>query len=221
VFPAAGRCGSRRRSAIVSDGEAGASLSDVARLDTMVTVVDAANLLKDYASTDFLADRGESPGAGDQRSLVDLLVDQIEFADVILLNKIDVAAPAKAESARKIIRAKGHFWLATRPDWVGELSQASALVHSEAMGLWWAAVPKERWPDHPDWRAAIERNWDPVYGDRRQEIVFIGFEMDEAAIRSTLDACLVGDDDASSMPVEAWRRLPDPFPVWKRGQPEA
>src|SRR5687768_16174433 len=73
--------------------EAGASLSDVARLDTMVTVVDAANLLKDYSSTDFLRDRGESLGDADNRTLVDLLVEQIEFADVIVLNKMDTARP--------------------------------------------------------------------------------------------------------------------------------
>ena len=75
--------------------EAGASLSDVARLDTMVTVVDAANLLKDYSSRDFLADRGEVAGDADDRPLVGLLVEQIEFADVIILNKIDVAEPAE------------------------------------------------------------------------------------------------------------------------------
>src|SRR5690606_5115060 len=68
--------------------ENGQSLSDVAELDTMVTVVDAANLLKDYASVDFLADRGEIAGEGDSRTLVDLLVEQIEFADVVVLNKI-------------------------------------------------------------------------------------------------------------------------------------
>jgi G3E family GTPase len=81
------------------------SLSDVARLDTMVTVVDAANLLKDYSSTDFLKERGESLGEDDKRTLVDLLVDQIEFADVIVLNKIETAAPAQRDAALKIIRS--------------------------------------------------------------------------------------------------------------------
>ncbi|WP_294645172.1 GTP-binding protein, partial [uncultured Aureimonas sp.] len=71
--------------------EAGASLSDVAKLDTMVTVVDTANLLNDYSSSDFLRDRGETAGDGDVRTLVDLLVEQIEFADVIVLNKISAA----------------------------------------------------------------------------------------------------------------------------------
>jgi len=282
--------------------EAGQSLADVARLDTMVTVVDAVNLLKDYASTDFLRDRGESLGDEDNRSLVDLLVDQIEFADVVILNKVATATPEQLDAARKIIRAlnpeadlietnqscapldrvldtgrfnhakaqehplwfkelydfkdhkpeseefgirsfvyrarrpfhpqkfhnflnspwpgviraKGHFWLATRPDWVGELSQAGALVRHQAMGFWWASVPKARWPQDEVSRQHLEKSWHSVYGDRRQEIVFIGNTMDEAAIRRQLDACLTGDGNARAMPLTAWARLPDPFPAWKR-----
>ena len=286
--------------------EDGESLEDVSRLDTMVTVVDAANLLRDYASSDFLKDRGEALGEEDDRTLVNLLVDQIEFADVIILNKIDAALPEQLDAARKIIRslnpdaelietsmsrvpldkvlntgrfdhdkaqehplwfkelygfadhkpeteeygvrsfvyrarrpfhpekfhafinsswpgvirAKGHFWLATRPEWAAELSQAGALVRHGAMGFWWANVPKERWPDHPEWRQHIAKSWDAVYGDRRQEIVFIGTEMDEAEIRRRLDACLVGDADALAMQPAAWKKLADPFPIWKRAEPE-
>src|SRR3984885_2302711 len=85
--------------------EDGDSLSDVATLDTMVTVVDAVNLLKDYSSTAFLRDRGESLGEDDKRTLVDLLVEQIEFADVVVLNKISEATLAQRDAARKIIRA--------------------------------------------------------------------------------------------------------------------
>lgn len=282
--------------------EAGGSLSDVARLDTMVTVVDAANLLRDYASSDFLKDRGESLGEEDNRTLVDLLVSQIEFADVVILNKLDAATPDRIDAARKIIRAlnpeadivettlgqvdlgrvldtgrfdyekaqehplwfkelygsaghvpeseeygirsfvyrarrpfhprkfndfinsswpgviraKGHFWLATRPEWVGELSQAGALVRTEAMGFWWAGIPEAHWPDDANWREHVDKHWHPVYGDRRQEIVFIGAEMDDADIRRRLDSCLIGDADARALPIAAWARLPDPFPVWKR-----
>ena len=267
----------------------------------MVTVVDAANLLRDYASTDFLKDRGEE----DNRTLVNLLVDQIEFADVIILNKIDAAEPEQLEAARKIIRslntdaelietsmsrvsldkvlntgrfdhdkaqehplwfkelygfaehkpeteeygvrsfvyqarrpfhpekfhafinsswpgvirAKGRFWLANRPEWVGELSQAGALVRHRAVGFWWASVAKEHWPDHPEWRRNIAKSWDPVYEDRHQEIVFIGTDMDEAAIRCRLDACLVGDANAEAMQPAAWKKLKDPFPGWKRAEP--
>jgi len=85
--------------------EKGNSLSDVARLDTMVTVVDAANLLKDYASSDFLRDRGESLGEDDERTLVDLLVEQIEFADVVVLNKISTASKEERDLAHKVIRS--------------------------------------------------------------------------------------------------------------------
>jgi len=283
----------------------GESLEDVARLDTMVTVVDAVNLLRDYASTDFLKDRGEALGEKDTRTLVNLLVDQIEFADVVILNKVDASSPELLDAARKIIRslnpdadlietsmsrvplgkvlntgrfehdkaqehplwykelygfadhkaeteeygvrsfvyrarrpfhpeklyafineswpgvirAKGHFWLATRPEWVGGLSQAGAIVRHEAMGFWWANVPKERWPDDPEWRQHLAKIWDPVYEDRRQELVFIGTDMDEAAIRRRLDACLVGDANAKTMPSAAWKKLKDPFPVWKRAEP--
>lgn len=287
--------------------ENGASLGDVAKLDTMVTVVDAANLLRDYASHDFLRDRGESLGDDDKRTLVDLLVDQIEFADVIVLNKIDDATPMQCETARQIlialnpdaeivatnfsgvpldkilntgrfdfekaqqhpvwfkelygfashvpeteeygvtnfvyrarrpfdpqrfhtfitsswpgvIRTKGHFWLATRPQWVGELSQAGAIVRNEAMGFWWAAIPKERWPDQPEWREAIARNWSDVWGDRRQEIVFIGTGMDTAELTRRLDACLVATSGKDEMNVTAWAKMHDPFPVWRRADEAA
>lgn len=92
-----------------------------------------------------------------------------------------------------MIRAKGYFWLATRPEWVGELSQAGAQLRNEAMGFWWASVPKTRWPDDLEWREHIDKMWDQVYGDRRQEIVFIGAELDEAALRHRLDDCLVSE----------------------------
>jgi G3E family GTPase len=278
------------------------SLSDVARLDTMVTVVDAANLLANYSSHDFLRDRGEVAGPEDERSLVDLMVEQIEFADVIVLNKISAASPEHRDLARAIVRslnsdariveadfgevplnevlltgrfdfekaqqhplwfkelngfkdhvpeteeygvrsfvyrsrrpfhparfqafcneswpgvvrAKGFFWLATRPQFVGELAQAGAQVRTSKRGLWWSAVPKNRWPDQPGWYESMKSYFDPVWGDRRQEIVFIGTDpMDEAAIRRRLDACLIGDPNHFTP--EAWRRLPDPFPAWTVG----
>jgi len=282
--------------------EAGESLSDIARLDTMVTVVDAQNLLADYSSQDFLRDRGEVAGPEDERSIVDLMVEQIEFADVIVLNKASETPADRRDAARKIvralnsdaqvietdfgqvelsdvlqtglfdfekahlhplwfkelngfndhvpeteeygvrsfvyrarqpfhpkrfqsfcnqswpgvIRAKGFFWLATRPRFVGELAQAGPVVRTSKRGLWWSAVPKNRWPDHPGWLESMKPYLDPVWGDRRQEIVFIGVDpMDEAAIRKQLDVCLVGDPEHFTP--EAWQRLPDPFPVWSTG----
>ncbi|MER5172870.1 GTP-binding protein [Thioclava kandeliae] len=282
--------------------EDGQSLSDVARLDTMVTVVDTANLLNDYSSHDFIADRGESMGEGDERRIVDLLVDQIEFADVVVLNKVSDAGPSKVDAARKIvtslnpdaqiietdhskvapgrildtglfdfdtahehplwakelygfadhvpeteeygvssfvyrarlpfhpqrihdvlngplrgvIRAKGHFWLATRPDWLAEFSLAGALSAVKPMGIWWASVPQERWPDHPSARSYLEQHWQEPYGDRRQELVFIGAGLDEEGITRALDSALI---DPEEIPPHSWADLPDPFPRWR--QPEA
>lgn len=82
----------------------GESLSDVARLDTMVTVVDAINLLKDFSSHDFLAARVDAP-QGDGRALVNLLTEQIEFSNIVVLNKVSDAGPARVDAARKIIAA--------------------------------------------------------------------------------------------------------------------
>jgi G3E family GTPase len=281
--------------------EAGESLSDVARLDAMVTVVDAANLLTDYSSHDFLSDRGETAGEGDERRLVDLLVEQIEFADVVILNKVSDAGPERADAARKIIRAlnpdarlieadyaavppeavldtglfdfekahehplwakelygfadhvpeteeygissfvyrarapfdpakvhaalngelpgviraKGHFWLATRPDWVAEFSLAGALSTIRPLGTWWAAVPEARWPQDRNGIAYMRRHWAEPWGDRRQELVFIGAGMDEAALRAKLDACLV---PAERFTPKAWAGMADPFPVWRRAE---
>jgi G3E family GTPase len=278
------------------------SLSDVARLDTMVTVVDAASLLKDYSSQDFLKDRGESLGDDDVRPLVNLLVEQIEFANVIVLNKIDLVDAATKATVYKVIkalnpvariieaergniplsailntglfkegeaetyplwsqelysfrdhkpeteeygiksfvyrarrpfhpakfhaftqkpwpgilRAKGFFWLASRPEWVGDLHQAGAVVQTEAMGIWWTNIPKERWPQDKEWHKHLKKNWHPVYADRRQELVFIGIDYDQAWIRRELDACLVGDDQAKTLNITQWSKLPDPFPVWRR-----
>lgn len=283
--------------------EAGDSLSDVARLDTMVTVVDAVNLLHDYASHDFLADRGETMGDEDERTLVHLLTDQIEFADVVILNKVTDAEPGKVDAARKIIRslnadariietdhsdvpadaildtglfdfekahehpmwakelygfadhvpeteeygvasfvyrarapfdpgrihdllngplpgvirAKGHFWLATRPDWVAEFSLAGALSSVTPLGTWWAAVPRERWPDHDGARAYLAAHWQEPWGDRRQELVFIGAGIDWPALRDRLDAALI---PAATAP-QARPDLEDPFPVWRRTEAAA
>ena len=275
------------------------SLSDVAQLDTMVTVVDTANLIKNYSSTDFLKDRGESLGEDDERTLVDLLVEQIEFANVIILNKIDLISKeeirtveaiirglnAKAkiiktklskvdlkeimgsglfnlEEAKEhplwaqelynfkehtpeteeygitsfvyyarepfdpvkihnffnqewpgIIRSKGFFWISSRPDFVGEVSQAGAFVRHQGIGRWWTSVPKERWPKDDVFDQMFKKYWNKDFGDRRQEIVFIGLksEMNEKKIREQLDNCLIKDYLSSP---EVFQKKPDPFPVW-------
>lgn len=282
--------------------EDGAALSDIARLDTMVTVVDALNLLKDYGSNAFLRDRGETAGDGDERTLVDLLVEQIEFADVIVINKAGDASSAQLDLVRAVvrglngdarivearhgqvplaevldtglfseeraerhplwfkelyaphehrpeteeygigsfvyrarrpfhperfgafvaqtwpglIRAKGHFWLATRPNWVGEFSLAGAVARVSAMGYWWAAVPRARWPGDDAMQERLTKVWSPVWGDRRQELVFIGTNLDRDAITTALDACLVGSVATTRFDPAPFRSLPDPFPVWDR-----
>ena len=284
--------------------ESGHSLSDVSRLDTMVTVVDAANLIRNYSSTDFLRDQGESLGEGDERTLVDLLVEQIEFANIILLNKVDLVTASQLETVRAIIRslnarakliettlsevalgevmdtglfnleeaqehpmwarelynfndhvpeteeygitsfvyrarapfhpaklhaffnqewpgvvrAKGFFWLATRPDFVGEMSQAGAFVRHQGIGRWWASVPRDRWPEGADFDQVLDNYWDDDFGDRRQELVFIGLssEMNEWEIRTKLDGCLAANYLADP---ERYHQVQDPFPVWFRQAP--
>ena len=120
------------------------------------------------------------------------------------------------ESWPGVIRTKGFFWLATRPHFVGEIAHAGAMVRTSKRGLWWSAVPKNRWPDQPGWYESMKPYFDPIWGDRRQEIVFIGtYPMDEAALRRRLDACLVGDP--GHFTPDAWRHLPDPFPAWIAG----
>ena len=285
--------------------EDGESLSDVARLDTMVTVVDAVNLLNDFSSHDFLRDRGETMGEEDERTLVHLLTDQIEFADVVILNKVSDAGPEKVDAARKIIRslnadtqiievdqsdvaaeailntglfdidkahdhpmwakelygfkdhvpeteeygvgsfvyrarlpfiperilevlnsdlpgvirAKGHFWISTRPEWVAEFSLAGSLSSVKPLGTWWASVPQEKWPDHGSVEAYLRDHWQEPWGDRRQEIVFIGAGIDWPALKARLDACLV--PDVATTGPDNLPEYPDPFPIWRRAEQAA
>lgn len=285
--------------------EYGESLSDVARLDTMVTVVDAVNLLNDFSSHDFLRDRGETMGEEDERTLVHLLTDQIEFADVVILNKAEDAGEAKLDAARKVIRslnadaeiietnhssvaaekildtglfdfdqahehpmwakelygfaehvpeteeygvasyvyrmrrpfvpdrilevlngelpgvirAKGHFWISTRPDWVAEFSLAGALSSIKPLGTWWASVPEDRRPTHDSAQAYMKAHWQDPWGDRRQEIVFIGAGIDWPALKARLDNCLV--PTVAAVGPDNLPDYPDPFPIWRRAEDAA
>ena len=280
--------------------EDGQSLSDVAELDTMVTVVDAVNLLNDYSSHDFLRDRGETLREDDERTLVNLLVEQIEFADVVVLNKIEDAGSHKTKAARQIIRslnadaqilevnhsdvpankilntglfdfekahehpmwakklygfadhvpeteeygvasfvyrarrpfvpekimtvlngdlpgvirAKGHFWIATRPEWVAEFSLAGALSSIRPLGTWWASVPENRWPQDDVGKNYMKQHWQEPWGDRRQEIVFIGAGINWADIKMLLDNALVAEDQA--LTPHSLPKFSDPFPNWNR-----
>ncbi|EHK69364.1 putative p47K/CobW family protein [Pseudomonas psychrotolerans L19] len=278
-------------------GEDGRCLGDVAQLDTLVTVVDAFNFLRDYASSDLLESRGESLGEEDERTVVDLLIEQIEFCDVLVVNKLDLIEPAERDrllailrslnpSARLelasfgavplervlqtglfdfdkaaqapgwlqelrgehtpeteeygissfvyharhpfhperffalvegewpgVIRSKGYFWLASHPAHAGTWSQAGAVARHGVAGRWWAAVPPEQWPEDEETVALIKEKWHEGVGDARQELVLIGMDMDEAALRARLDACLLTDSELAAGPA-AWTRLHNPFSDW-------
>ena len=280
--------------------EDGISLSDVANLDTMVTVVDAINFLKDYDEAKYLQDTEESLGEEDERSVADLLVDQVEFADVILISKTDLAKPEEIErltailrtlntnakivpiaqgqvnidevlstglfdferaqlapgwlkemrgehvpeteeygigsfsyEARrpfhpekfyqllhstdrfgKLIRSKGYFWLATRPEFAGQWSQAGGMARYGFAGMFWKAIAKEKWPTDEEYLASIKEQWVEPFGDMRQELVFIGQSLNKAAMIEALDQCLL--TDAELLQGKAyWATLKDPFPIWE------
>lgn len=280
------------------------SLSDIAQLDTMVTVVDGYNFLRDYGSQDFIADRGETMGEEDNRTLVDLLIEQIEFCDVLVLNKTDLMSKPEIKQlegilktlnpraaivhssfgkvsldcvmntgkfdfesaqdapgwlkelrgehmpeteeygissfvyrARKpfhpqrlwdwfgaewagVIRSKGHFWLATRPEYCGNWSQAGAISRNEVAGFWWAATPESYWPKDINELATIKARWQEPFGDRQQEIVLIGMNMDKNALIAAFDQCLLTDKEmlmgAMGLNMQAWAVLQDPFPAWNQ-----
>jgi len=118
-----------------------------------------------------------------------------------------------------VIRAKGHFWLATWPDWVAEFSLAGALSTVKPLGIWWAAIPQFRWPTAQSARDDLAAQWAEPFGDRRQELVFIGSGMDRAALSAALDACLIGPADRLAQ--ELARDLADPFPVRRRQEQAA
>ena len=281
------------------EDEDGVSLNQVAQIDCMVTVVDCANILADFGSEDTLLQRGETAGEGDDRQLANLLTEQIEFANVIVLNKVDMVQPGErlrvlalikalnpaarvietnqsvvplaaimgtglfdlqqaanmpgwaqelagvhvpeteeygigsfvyrarepfhaqrlydyiSQPIAGVVRSKGYFWLASRPEWVASLSGAGKLMNIEPVGLWWAAVPQERWPLDAESLAELKEGWSEPHGDRYQEIVFIGQDMDKSAIEAGLKRCQLNYTETRKG-MAAWRKLPDPFPQWQR-----
>lgn len=279
--------------------ENGQSLNDIARLDTMVTVVDGMNFLLDYQASESLASRGETLGEEDERSITDLLIEQVEFADVILLSKIDLIsshereeliailerlnaraeiipmamgeiplnkilntgrfdfekaaqAPGWLQELRgehvpeteeygiassayrarrpfhpqrffnfidgswdngKLLRSKGFFWLASKHMDAGSWSQAGGMMRYGFAGRWWRFVPKNQWPQDAESTAGIMKNWTADSGDCRQELVFIGQNIDFTQLAAELDACLLTDEEMA-LGVEGWRLLADPFGPW-------
>ena len=283
--------------------EEGISLSDVAKLDTMVTVVDAVNFLKDYEEAKYLQDTGESLGEDDERSVADLLVDQIEFADVLLVSKIDLVdaedieklnailkslnthakiipitqgqvstddvlntglfdfenarqAPGWLKEMRgdhipeteeygissfsyvarrpfypqkfyellhgteqygKLIRSKGFFWLGSRLEYAGQWSQAGGIARYGFAGRFWKSVPKQDWPTDREYLESIEESWVEPFGDMRQELVFIGQNLNKTAMIDALNDCLVSEEDLDRGE-DFWESLSDPFPPWSEIQ---
>lgn len=279
-----------------ADEATGKRLSDVAYLDTCVTVVDALNFGRDYDSPDSLSERKVAPYSGDTRNIVDLLVDQVEFANVIVLNKTDLicgsdlttldallkrlnpsadiihtkfsavptdrilntgrfspeaaaAAPGwlrelrgqhvpetaefgvtsfvfrarrpfhpqrlhatlyESDALAAVVRSKGVWWLAVESgsDDSALWSQAGRVFQFSPGRPWWATVDKSDWP--PGAHAAILRDWDEQWGDRRQELVVIGVRMDAAQVDSALRACLLTDDELAAGQ-EVWDDYEDPF----------
>lgn len=256
-------------------------LSRFSYIDTMVTVVDAFNFLKDFGSADLLKSRELTDIENDERSIVNLLTDQIEFANVILLNKVDLVNEdqlklvygmlqglnpgaklitttnskvpinevintglfnyEEAESSagwirelenvhvpeteeygissfvfrskkpfhperfltyvnaqfpQNIIRSKGLFWLASRPDQALVWSSAGGSLKTESAGVWWASMPASQRFDYMAFvenQAQIEDSWDSQFGDRKNELVFIGIQMEEDKIKRDLNDCLLTD----------------------------
>lgn len=279
--------------------EDGISLSDVATLDTMVTVVDAVNFLNDYEEAFSLQETGESLGEEDERSVSDLLVDQVEFADVILISKTDLVdnvdierlkailktlnthariipivagqvdidavlstglfdferaqnAPGwlmelrgehvpeteeygissfsflarrpfhpekfhrflhDTEKFGKLIRSKGYFWLASRPQFAGQWNQAGGIARYGFGAVFWKSTPKKDWPTDAESLNAIQKHWVEPFGDMRQELVFIGQQLDQTAMIHKLNECLLSDDELLKGKTY-WATLSDPFPSW-------
>lgn len=282
---------------VTEDGEI--DLRRFSRLDTMVTVVDAYNFWKDFDSRDTIHQRGLNEDTQDQRTIVNLLTDQLEFADVILINKTDLVSEEEVKNleavvrsfnshakilptsrsrvdlqeiidtglfdfdkasqsagwikeleaeehtpeteeygigsfvytARKpfhparfhryitrswrpeILRSKGLFWIASRKDVAWNWSQAGYSVEASKAGVWWDSLSLDERLNHPTFVAnmkEIESRWSREFGDRMQEIVIIGQDMDQAAIRAELDTCLLTEREMTAY--SRGQAFRDPFP---------
>ncbi|WP_461099078.1 GTP-binding protein [Spirosoma luteolum] len=292
------------------DEASGIDLSRFARLDTLVTVVDAANFAHDFGSIDTVYSRDlsrQTPAANpdDTRPIVNLLIDQIEFADVLILNKTDLLPatelgelrallhrlnpkarlitssfgridPAEILNTHRfdfdeasqsagwideltkqqngeghrpetdeygigsfvfrdhrpfhptrfwaylnegfpagILRSKGLFWLASRPDDALNFSQAGGSLRAEAAGVWWASMPfnqRIQYGAFLENQTQIEARWDRQFGDRLNELVIIGQELNPDQITAELQACLC--TEAELRHGQRWGKFSDPFPVW-------
>jgi G3E family GTPase len=274
------------------DEELGINLFETCRLDTMVTVVDGNRFWHDFSSGESLLDRKQATGELDQREVVDLLIDQIEFADVILLNKSDLIEEQDLKELHgvlkklnpdavvhhtthsilpldqvlntrlfdyekaiqgagwikelneehipetdeygissfvhrsrrpfhperwnqwledwpeEVVRAKGFFWLASRNDMAGLISQAGPSIVIQGAGGWLAAAPDAEVETLLQEDPALREGWDPVHGDRMNEIVFIGVHLDAEKVEASLEACLLTSEEME----QDWSIIHDPLP---------
>lgn len=266
------------------DVEKNIDLSRFSRLDTLVTVVDAFNFLRDFGSAETVYSKSLNADPEDKRSIVNLLTEQVEFANVILINKADLVETYQVEELRNIllklnpaakimitvnsrietehilntglfdfeeassaagwqaelekeahtpeteeygissfvfrnkrpfhaqrfwtyisenwpagiIRSKGLFYLASRKDQAISWSQAGGSVKAEPVGVWWASMPfKDRihYPSYIENQKYIESKWDKHFGDRKNELVIIGQDIDEDLITYELEGCLLGKEE--------------------------
>lgn len=276
-----------------ADPETGIDLTAVAKLDCMVTVVDAYRFWHDFSSGETLLDRGQATGEEDTRDVVDLLIDQIETCDVLILNKCDLVgqeelnelegvlrklqptakliraehgavepgeilntglfdfekasmsagwikelekeehtpeteeygigsfvyrrrrpfhperlADFMADWPEEIVRAKGLVWLATGQDLAASLSQAGPSIQFGPAGHWVASLPEEDRQAVLQEEPEVRRKWDPVWGDRLNEIVLIGMEMDRTRLEALLDRCLLTPEE---MELD-WSAFHNPLP---------
>lgn len=280
-----------------TDDEFGRTLDDLVRVDAMITVVDAHNFPLDYEKSDTLRDRRIALDPADDRSVSDVLAEQVEFANVIVINKTDLVSDldlrrleavlhqlnpkakllpathgivsmeslldtgafefeeasqasgwqraiigkktpptsefglgsfvyrarrpfhpgrlwdALQEEMPGVIRVKGFFWLASRHNHAGIWSQAGHAFRDDLAGRWWASLPKDEWPEEPVAQEEIERLHQEPYGDRRQELVFIGAGMDRPSIEQRLNQCLL-DDVEMRLGQMGWESFADPFSIW-------
>jgi G3E family GTPase len=276
------------------DEEVGIDLSQTCRLDTMVTVVDGNRFWFDYSSGENLLDRKHGTDENDTREVIDLLIDQIEFANVLLLNKTDLlneediaelyGVLRKLNPAAKIlktafskvplseilntksfdfeeasqsagwikelneehtpeteeygissfvyrrqkpfhperfmnwlenwpadvVRAKGFFWIATRNDTTGLLSQAGTSIMIQGAGEWVASYSEEEQKQTLTEEPELLERWDETFGDRMTELVFIGIDLSKDEVETSLDGCLMTDEEMAS----DWSVLKDPLPAF-------
>ncbi|GKV56030.1 4-hydroxytetrahydrobiopterin dehydratase [Sporosarcina sp. NCCP-2222] len=274
------------------DDAVGVDLSKVCRLDSMVTVVDAFRFWKDYESGETLLERKDTDDPYDQRDVSDLLVDQLEFANILVVNKLDLVEenyrepftaflrkmnpdaeiiltefgkvkpsqllnrnlfdfekssqgagwikelneehvpeteeygitsfvyrrkrpfhPARWQEwlshlPSEIVRSKGFFWLATRPDMAGLLSQAGASITFQGAGQWIASLPKRQQQQILEEDPELLYRWDDQHGDRQTELVFIGLDMSREEIEAQLDQCLLTEQEMTM----DWSALEDNLP---------